>query len=47
MMDNGILIRNLSSHPRLENCLRVTVGTPEENDRFLEHMASMTCSTAG
>ena len=32
----GILIKNLhGSHPMLENCLRVTVGTAEENDRFL------------
>ncbi|MFQ5451902.1 MAG: histidinol-phosphate transaminase [Nitrospinaceae bacterium] len=35
LMENGILVRNLSSHPRLENCLRVTVGTREENDLFL------------
>lgn len=33
----GILIKNLhGSHAALENCLRVTVGTPEENGRFLE-----------
>ena len=25
----GVLVRNL--HPGLANCLRVTVGTPEEN----------------
>jgi len=32
----GVLIRNLSgSHPSLSDCLRVTVGTPEENERFL------------
>jgi histidinol-phosphate aminotransferase len=32
----GVLIKNLNqSHPLLANCLRVTVGTPEENDRFL------------
>lgn len=31
-----ILIKNLhGSHPLLENCLRVTVGTPAENDAFL------------
>lgn len=33
----GVLIKNL--HPQgglLEQCLRVTVGTPEENQRFLE-----------
>lgn len=32
----GILIKNVSgSHPSLTDCLRVTVGTPEENDQFL------------
>ena len=33
----GVLIKNVSgSHPMLVDCLRVTVGTPQENDRFLE-----------
>jgi len=33
----GILIKNVSgSHPMLADCLRVTIGTPEENERFLE-----------
>jgi histidinol-phosphate aminotransferase len=33
----GILIKNLSAtHPLLADCLRVTVGTPEENQRFLD-----------
>ena len=32
----GVLIKNLhGSHPALVDCLRVTVGTPAENDRFL------------
>lgn len=32
----GILIKNLDgSHPLLKNCLRVTVGTPDENRQFL------------
>lgn len=31
----GILIRDLSQAPRLANCLRVSVGTPEENDEFI------------
>jgi histidinol-phosphate aminotransferase len=35
---NGILVRNLSSHPKLNNCLRVTVGTKSENDRFLSEV---------
>jgi histidinol-phosphate aminotransferase len=37
LKERGILVKNLhGSHPSLENCLRVTVGTPEENDRFIE-----------
>jgi histidinol-phosphate aminotransferase len=29
-------LKNLhGSHPLLDQCLRVTVGTPQENDRFL------------
>ncbi len=33
----GILIKNLSAaHPLLADCLRVTVGTPEENRQFLQ-----------
>jgi len=32
----GILIKNLNgSHPLLSNCLRVTIGTREENESFL------------
>ncbi len=31
----GILIRDVSSYPMLSKCLRVSVGTPEENDRLL------------
>jgi histidinol-phosphate aminotransferase len=35
LVDRGVLVRNCASWPRLEDCLRVTVGTPDENDRFL------------
>lgn len=36
LLGHGVLIKKLhGSHDLLENCLRVTVGTPEENDRFL------------
>jgi histidinol-phosphate aminotransferase len=32
----GVLIKNLNGgHPMLNDCLRVTVGTAEENDRFM------------
>lgn len=32
----GILIRDVSAYPRMTNCLRVSIGTPAENDRFLD-----------
>ncbi|MDX2039843.1 MAG: histidinol-phosphate transaminase [Acidobacteriota bacterium] len=31
----GILIRNISSAPMLENYVRISVGTPEENDKLI------------
>jgi histidinol-phosphate aminotransferase len=31
----GILVRPTEPHPLLKNCLRVTVGTPDENEAFL------------
>lgn len=34
--DGGVLIKNIAGfHPSLAGCLRVSIGTPEENDRFL------------
>ena len=35
MVDHGVLVRDFSRWPRLEGCLRVTIGTPDENDAFL------------
>jgi histidinol-phosphate aminotransferase len=34
-LQRGILIRDVSSYPRLKNCLRVSIGSREQNDRFL------------
>jgi len=37
----GVLIKNLNgSHPMLSGCLRVTVGTPQENDQFVAALES-------
>jgi histidinol-phosphate aminotransferase len=41
LLDRSILIRDCSGWPRLADCLRVTVGTPEENDQFLDAMAEV------
>ena len=41
LLERGILIRNTSSWPGLTGCLRVTVGTPDENDAFLGALAEV------
>ena len=38
LLDAGVLVRDLSRTPRLENCLRASIGTPEENERFLREL---------
>ncbi len=35
LLARSVLVRDCSSWPRLDGCLRVTVGTPDEDDRFL------------
>lgn len=35
LVDRGVLVRDFSGWPGVEDCLRVTVGTREENDAFL------------
>ena len=35
---HGILVRDVSKYPLLEGCLRVSAGTPAENDEFLTAM---------
>jgi histidinol-phosphate aminotransferase len=37
LRERGVLVKNVSNlHPLLANCLRITVGTPDENERMLE-----------
>jgi histidinol-phosphate aminotransferase len=38
LINSGILIRNLNQPGALQGCLRVTVGRPEENRKFLEEV---------
>ena len=41
LLDRGVLIRDCSSWPRLDNCLRVTIGTQRENDIFMEKLTEV------
>ncbi len=35
LVDRSVLVRNCASWPRLDGCLRVTIGTRDEDDAFL------------
>jgi histidinol-phosphate aminotransferase len=35
LLDHDVLVRDCSGWDRLDDCLRVTIGTPTENDAFL------------
>jgi len=41
LLGKGVLIRNVSYLPRLKGCLRVNIGTPEENDIFIETLGDV------
>jgi histidinol-phosphate aminotransferase len=43
LYDKGILVRDFSSAPMLEGCLRITIGEPHENDALLNAMSDF-CS---
>ncbi len=44
LVERSVLVRNTSSWDRLDGCLRVTVGTKADNDRFLEALAEVVAS---
>jgi len=35
LITKGIVVRNRTNQPLCENCLRFTVGTPVENEKFI------------
>ena len=42
LLKQGVLIKNLdNSHPLLKNCLRVTIGTPDENTQFITAISNL------
>jgi histidinol-phosphate aminotransferase len=38
LLQDGILVRDVSSYPGLENCLRISVGRREQNQKLLESL---------
>ena len=41
LIEHGVVIRNRTNQPLCENCLRLTVGTSEENARLIEILKSL------
>lgn len=41
LVERSILVRDTSSWPGLQGCLRVSVGTPDENDRFIQALTEI------
>jgi histidinol-phosphate aminotransferase len=44
--ERGILLRDFSAAPGLTGCLRVSIGTPEENDEFLAAFTALIGETS-
>jgi len=47
LLARNVLVRDFSSWPRVEGCLRVTVGTQAENDRFLDALREVLAEVSG
>ena len=41
LIDKGIVIRNRTTQPGCENCLRFTIGTPKENRTLIDTLKSI------
>ena len=41
LMERGILIKNFNTPGTMKNFMRVTVGTREENNRFIEALQAI------
>lgn len=41
LVARDILVRDMSGYPMLEHCLRISVGTPEENDKLLRALTEI------
>lgn len=44
-LDAGVLIRDMAPWKGCEGCLRVSIGTPEENDRFIVALSTVFAPT--
>jgi histidinol-phosphate aminotransferase len=41
LIKNGIIVRNRDGQPLCDNCLRITIGTPKENQKLINALESI------
>jgi histidinol-phosphate aminotransferase len=41
LTDKGIIVRNRSKELHCSNCLRITIGTPEENQKLIQALKQL------
>ena len=41
LIKEGVLVRNMSHIPAMDNCLRVSIGKPDENEYFIEKLVKV------
>ncbi len=41
LIENGIVVRNRSNQPLCDNCLRITIGTKEENEKVIQLLKTL------
>ena len=41
LLEKGIVIRNRTTQPLCENCLRITIGTKQENEKLINALQSL------
>ena len=47
LVEQGVLVRDISIWPGCDGCLRASLGTPEENDRFIAALDAVFAAAAG
>jgi histidinol-phosphate/aromatic aminotransferase/cobyric acid decarboxylase-like protein len=45
-LGQGIVVRDVSKHAVLKDCLRITIGTHDENNRVLAALADVSRAAA-
>jgi len=46
-VDRSVLVRDFTTMAGIEGCLRVTIGTADENDRFLQALTQILTGPGG